>query len=302
MGAVLQMTENNIRGSLLFDEPMSKHTSWRTGGKAKQYFVAKDIEDLSIMLQSLAGNEEIFWLGLGSNTLVRDGGFPGIVIAMQGVATQLSLNAEGNVEVGASVTCAKLAKFCAKNKLKGGEFFAGIPGLLGGAIAMNAGAFGGETWRHVVNVDTINRQGEINNRQADEFDVGYRTVKGQHEEWFISATLHFEGSATTEESAADIKQLLAQRALSQPIGAHSCGSVFKNPEGLYAAELIEGCGLKGKRKGGAVVSEKHANFILNDKTATAEDVELLIQAIQKKVLEKYDIELHTEVKIIGEHK
>ena len=200
------------------------------------------------------------------------------------------------------MTCAKLAKFCAKNKLKGAEFFAGIPGMLGGAVAMNAGAFGGETWGHVVSVETINRGGEIKRRTPDEFSVGYRSVKGHDDEWFVSAILCFEKSTTAEEPAVDIKKLLAQRADSQPIGKHSCGSVFKNPEGFYAAELIEKCGLKGKRIGGAVISEKHANFILNDKAATAEDIESLITMIKESVAKKYNVNLHTEVKIIGDCK
>ena len=301
MAAAYQMMNNLIRGEMFYDEPMSKHTSWRAGGNAKQYFIAKDIDDLSVMLKSLPDDEELFWLGLGSNTLVRDGGFSGVVIAMQGVATELNIKEEAYVSVGASVTCAKLAKFCAKNKLTGAEFFSGIPGLVGGAVAMNAGAFGGETWQHVVDVKTINRKGEIAERSASEFNVAYRTVKGFGDEWFVSATLRFEKSEKTDEPSSDIKQLLAKRAKSQPIGMHSCGSVFKNPEGSYAAELIESCGLKGKRIGGAVISEKHANFILNDQSATANDIESLIKEIQKSVLEKHDVELHTEVRIIGDY-
>ena len=301
MAAAYQMMSNLIRGDMFYDEPMSKHTSWRAGGNAKKYFIAKDIDDLSVMLKSLPDDEELFWLGLGSNTLVRDGGFSGVVIAMQGVATELNIKEEAYVSVGASVTCAKLAKFCAKNKLTGAEFFSGIPGLVGGAVAMNAGAFGGETWQHVVDVKTINRKGEIAERTASEFNVAYRTVKGFGDEWFVSATLRFEKSEKTDEPSSDIKQLLAKRAKSQPIGMHSCGSVFKNPEGSYAAELIESCGLKGKRIGGAVISEKHANFILNDQSATANDIESLIKEIQKSVLEKHDVELHTEVRIIGDY-
>ena len=301
MAAAYQMMSNLIRGKMFYDEPMSKHTSWRAGGNAKQYFIAKDIDDLSVMLKSLPDDEELFWLGLGSNTLVRDGGFSGVMIAMQGVATELDIRDEKYVSVGASVTCAKLAKFCAKNKLAGAEFFSGIPGLMGGAVAMNAGAFGGETWQHVIDVKTINRKGEITERAASEFDVAYRTVKGLKDEWFVSATLRFESSEKTDEPSRDIKQLLAKRAESQPIGMFSCGSVFKNPEGHYAAELIESCGLKGKRIGGAVISEKHANFILNDQSATANDIESLIKEIQKSVLEKHDVELHTEVRIIGDY-
>lgn len=301
MEAVLTMVDDKPKGILLRDEPMAKHTSWRAGGKAKQFFIAEDIGGLAAMLKSLPDNEELFWLGLGSNTLVRDGGFAGTIIAMQGVATDMVLKEAGQIEVGASVSCAKLAKFCAKNNLLGGDFFAGIPGLLGGALAMNAGAFGGDTWRHVVSVKTISRHGEIQEHLADEFAVGYRSVSGIEDEWFISAVLKFENSPS-DVKVSGIKQMLSKRAESQPTGVFSCGSVFKNPAGEHAADLIERSGLKGKRIGGAVVSEKHSNFIVNDKTATAEDIESLILYVQKTVSEKFDIELQTEVKIIGDIK
>jgi len=224
--------------------------------------------------------------------------------------TQLEMLDEGDtsaaaVYVGAGVASAKLARFCSKNNLVGAEFFAGIPGLLGGALAMNAGAFGGETWPLVVEVETLNRKSEVTKRSANEFEYGYRFVKGQQkqqqDEWFVSATLRLE-KQETKNNTIDIKQLLAKRAVSQPMGVASCGSVFRNPERKYAAQLIEQCGLKGKVIGGAIVSEKHANFIINEKNATATDIENLIQLIQKTVFDKFDIALQTEVKIVGSHK
>ena len=288
-----------IKGEIRYDESMVNHTSWRAGGSADRYCLPADIDDLSLLLKSLPGNENLLWMGLGSNTLVRDGGFRGTVIATQGVMAQLERRGNDCVYVGAGVPSAKLARFCAHENLSGAEFFAGIPGLVGGALAMNAGAFGGETWRHVVSVETINRQGEINQRIPDDYRIAYRSVEGHKDEWFVSAVLEFD--AGTNESI-NIKELLAKRAETQPTGTANCGSVFRNPENDYAARLIEQCNLKGKRIGGAVVSEKHANFIINDQQATASDIESLINLVKKTVLEQIGVELQTEVKIVGEKK
>jgi UDP-N-acetylmuramate dehydrogenase len=287
--------------TIINDEPMARHTSWRAGGLAKRYVQARSLEALAAYIASLPENENLLWLGLGSNTLVRDGGFSGTVIATQGVMSQLELLDETTVYVGAGVAGAKLAKFCSKHHLAGAEFFAGIPGLVGGALAMNAGAFGGETWPLVVEVETLNRQGEIHKRTASEFTYSYRHVDGLKDEWFVSATLKLQKKQEAANTI-DIKQLLAKRASSQPTGVASCGSVFRNPEGFYAAQLIEDCQLKGKRIGGAVISEKHANFIINDNDASAADIESLILLIQEKVKNKHGILLEPEAKIVGDVK
>ncbi len=298
MEAAQAMTVTQLRGEIRYDEPMSRHVSWRAGGNAKCYFMPADREDLSNLLASLPADEDIVWIGLGSNTLVRDAGFDGTVIALQGVMNELERLDHDCVYAGAGVTGAKLARFCAKENLLGAEFFAGIPGLIGGALAMNAGAFGGETWRHVESVETIDRQGIRHTRDADEYQVGYRSVTGPADEWFTAVTFQFE-QGDGRGASADIKQLLARRAETQPMGAASCGSVFTNPENDHAARLIEACGLKGHRIGGAVVSEKHANFIINDNNASAEDIESLIRYVQQTVLEQLGVELHTEVRIVG---
>ena len=292
--------------TVIDDEPMSRHTSWRAGGVARHYVQAQSLTALASYLAALDKDEKLLWIGLGSNLLVRDGGFDGTIIATQGVMTQLAIVDESDsddatVYVGAGIASAKLARFCSKHGLVGAEFFAGIPGLVGGALAMNAGAFGGETWPLVVEVETMNRQGEIKRRVASEFEYGYRSVNGLADEWFISATLRLKKKQVTG-NAIDIKQLLAKRAASQPTGVASCGSVFWNPEGHYAAQLIENCKLKGKRIGGAVVSQKHANFIINDNAATAEDIESLILLVQKTVKDETGILLHPEVKIVGDRK
>ena len=286
---------------IIKDEPMSRHTSWRAGGAAKDYVQPESLAALASFMATLPESEDLLWMGLGSNTLVRDGGFNGTVIATQGVMSQLELLDDTTVYVGAGVAGAKLARFCDKHGLAGAEFFAGIPGLLGGALAMNAGAFGGETWPLVTEVETLNRKGEIKKRQAGDFKYSYRHVEGPEAEWFVSATLKLD-KKHNQGNTIDIKRLLAQRAVSQPTGVASCGSVFRNPEGDYAARLIEQCGLKGKRIGGAVVSEKHANFIINDNSATASDIESLILLIQKTVKDKCGVLLQTEVKIVGDEK
>ncbi|MDH5611644.1 MAG: UDP-N-acetylmuramate dehydrogenase [Gammaproteobacteria bacterium] len=286
-----------IRGEIHYNESMANHVSWRAGGRADCYCAPVDIDDLTVLLKSLPERENLLWLGLGSNTLVRDGGFHGTVIATQGVMSQLERREDNCVYVGAGVPGAKLAKFCTRENLSGAEFFAGIPGLVGGALAMNAGAFGGETWSHVIYVETINRQGDIHQRTPEDYKISYRSVEGLKDEWFISALLKFDANM---KASVNIKQLLAKRAETQPTGTANCGSVFRNPENDYAARLIEQCGLKGKRIGGAVVSEKHANFIINDQQATAADIEDLIEFVRKQVLEQTGVNLQTEVRIVGD--
>jgi UDP-N-acetylmuramate dehydrogenase len=298
MEAVRAMTMPQLRGEIRYDEPMSRHVSWRAGGNARCYCVPADLGDIVELFAWLPEGENILWVGLGSNTLVRDAGFDGTVIALQGVLNELKRLDNNRVHAGAGVTGAKLARFCAQENLVGSEFFAGIPGLIGGALAMNAGAFGGETWRHVVSVETIDRKGNLHQRRADEYQVGYRCVSGPADEWFTAAVFQFEPGNGRAASEA-IKRLLAKRAATQPMGKASCGSVFTNPENDYAARLIEASGLKGYRIGGAVVSEKHANFILNDNNASASDIESLIKHVQKTVLEKQGVELQTEVRIVG---
>lgn len=299
MEAASMISTLKIKGEIRYDEAMANHTSWRAGGIADRYCMPVDIDDLSLLLKSLPENENLLWMGLGSNTLIRDGGFRGTVIATQGVISQLERRENNCIYVGAGVPSAKLARFCARENISGAEFFAGIPGLVGGALAMNAGAFGGETWRHVVSVETIDRQGVIHQRMPEDYKVAYRSVKGPKDEWFVSALLQFDESSS---ESINIKQLLTKRAEAQPTGTANCGSVFRNPENDYAARLIEECGLKGKRIGGAVVSEKHANFIINDQQATAADIEALIELVQKTVKDQAGVELQTEVKIVGEKK
>lgn len=286
-------------GKLLLNEPMARYTSWRAGGAADKFYIPAGLQDLRQFLQSLAVEEAIYFIGLGSNLLVRDGGIRGTVVLMHNVLTDLRMDG-GLVYAEAGVTCAKLSKFCAKQARQGGEFFAGIPGTVGGALAMNAGCYGSETWNVVQRVTTIDRRGELHSREASEFVASYRHVEmPSADEWFVAAWLALE-AGDAHESAKKIKALLAQRLNSQPLNMPSAGSTFRNPPSDYAARLIEACGLKGYIMGGAQVSEKHANFIVNIGGASALDIELLIKHIRDTVLEKQGVALQQEVKVMGE--
>jgi UDP-N-acetylmuramate dehydrogenase len=287
-----------LQGELLLNEPLAKHTSWRVGGIAQQFYRPANAQDLAVFLSQLPEGEPVLWLGLGSNLLVRDGGFAGTVIATAGVLNALEIEGNKlNAEVG--VYCAKLAKQAARAGLKGASFLAGIPGTLGGALAMNAGAHDGETWRLVSSVTTVDRQGVLRQRLPEDFTVSYRHVEIPKGEWFVSAELTLaEGDAGVE--AADIKALLKRRNITQPTSQPCAGSVFRNPENDFSGRLIEEMGLKGLTIGGASVSEKHANFIVNDGTATAADIEALIFLLQQKVEQQYGVKLQPEVHIVGE--
>lgn len=289
--------QTGIRGKLLHDEPMARHCSWRTGGKAELYYEPVNKQDLALFIKTLGKEQPISWLGLGSNLLVRDGGLPGVVIAVLGRLNRLKLLDNGQVYAECGVTCARLARFCQQHHLADADFLAGIPGTVGGALAMNAGAFSYETWDFVDSVEMMNRQGEILRKSSNEFKVSYRHVSKPENEWFIAGIFDFwtkQGKAPSR-----IKALLGKRNSTQPIGLPSCGSVFKNPQGDHAARLIEACGLKGHCLGGACVSEKHANFIINANQATASEIEELIHLIQHQVKQKFEITLQSEVRIIG---
>ncbi len=288
------------RGELRYDEPMALHNSWRAGGPARCFFKPADVTELCEFLQQLDPQEPLLWVGLGSNLLVRDGGFPGTVIFTLGALNELEWLDATTLLAGAGVTCSKVARESARQGLTGLEFLAGIPGTMGGALAMNAGAFGGETWNRVVVVETVDRAGCLHTRKPDEYQVSYRTVEGVADEWFLAARLRLE-TGDSALAKQQIRKLLAQRGESQPVQQNSCGSVFRNPPGDHAARLIEATGLKGKTLGGAQVSRKHANFIINTGTATAADIEILLNQVQGCVEQAHGVRLEPEVRIVGEH-
>lgn len=286
------------RGKMLFNEPMSRHTTWRLGGNADFYYQPADKEDLIEFIKSNS-DKNLYFIGLGSNLLVRDGGIRGVVINM---TNTISSVAEHNdlLTIDAGVPCAIVSRKVRELGYAGLEFMSGIPGTIGGALRMNAGAHGDETWDYVESVTLVNKFGEVIQRDKGTFNISYRTVEGLDEnEWFLSADFKLsKGDANI--SKEKVKSLLEHRSNTQPTKLPNAGSVFKNPQGHFAAELIESCGLKDKCIGGACVSDKHANFIINSGNASARDVEELINHIKYEVKEKKGVELVTEVRIVGE--
>jgi len=293
-----------LRGTLRLGEPMARYTSWRAGGAAARLYLPADLEDLAAFLRQLPPAEPLLFVGLGSNLLVRDGGYPGTVVLTHAAAKRPELLL-GRVYAEAGVASPKVARFAALNNLAGAEFLAGVPGSVGGALAMNAGCYGGETWDVVDRALTIDRRGELHSRERTEFEISYRHCELREggrigeDEWFVAA--YFKLSAGDgEASRAKMKEYLSRRVASQPLSLPNAGSVFRNPIGDHAARLIESCGLKGLARGGARVSEKHANFIVNPKgAATAADIEWLIDTVRRTVLQQTGVELRPEVRVVG---
>lgn len=296
MNAVTRGRRDTAR--LRYDEPMSRHTSWRIGGAADVFFRPASVAELTNFIAGLDAGQDVLWIGLGSNLLVRDRGIRGVVICTLDLASRIQRQDDGRVYVGAGVPCTALARQCTRWQLGPAAFFAGIPGTVGGALAMNAGAFGGETWDLVETVDTIDRRGCPRTRDRTDFKVGYRSVVGASDEWFLGATLALEKDP--EANMSRLAELRGRRDSTQPLGQRSCGSVFRNPPGEFAARLIEASGLKGRRVGDATVSEKHANFIINMGHATARDVERLIGQVRDRVQADSGISLELEVRVVGE--
>ena len=294
-----------LRGRWMDNEPMSRHVSWRAGGAARRAYLPADLDDLAMMMRTLDADEPVLFVGLGSNLLIRDGGFAGTAVFTHNALRSIACVAEGEIHCEAGVAAPKLARFAALHDLAGAEFLAGIPGTIGGALAMNAGCYGGETWRVVERVTTLGRDGILRERTVQEFDIGYRHVSGlalpgRGEEWFVAARFRFpRGDGVA--ARATIKDLLARRIASQPLNQPNAGSVFRNPQGDHAARLIETCGLKGRRIGGAMISPRHANFIVNVGAASAADIERLIELMRSEVRRRHGIALECEVRIYGEN-
>ena len=313
-----------MRGNLRLDEPMARHVSWRAGGRAKRFYQPADLEDLRAFLPTLPPGEPILFVGLGSNLLVRDGGFDGTVIFTHHALTGIQRVGDHSADqmrpaytAGAGVPAPHLARFVAKHGGAGAEWLAGIPGTVGGALAMNAGCYGGETWDHVVAVQTVDRAGDLHLRRPADYHVGYRHVelkpkpgtdhvlKSENvvrphgvEEWFVSGVFVFERGEEAP-SMKRMRDLLSRRVASQPLNQPNAGSVFRNPVEDHAARLIESCSLKGYTVGGAQVSLKHSNFIVNLGGATAADIEAVIEHVQATVKAKTGVELVREVRIVG---
>lgn len=305
MSETLNMT--GLRGELKLNEPMAKHVSWRAGGAAARAYWPADRDDLIAFLKAQPADEPIHFVGLGSNLLVRDGGVDGTVVLLHGLLNGLEERAHPDgitrIFAEAGVASPKVARHAARASLEGAEFLAGVPGTVGGALAMNAGCYGSETWEWVESVTTVDRHGVVRERFPGDYDIGYRHVAllEANEEWFIAATFRFR-PGNEAVAKARITEWLKRRVATQPLGQPNAGSTFRNPEGDHSGRLVEACGLKGFTIGGAQVSEKHANFVVNLGGATAADIEAVVQHMHDTVLAKTGVDLVQEVRVIGERK
>jgi UDP-N-acetylmuramate dehydrogenase len=313
-----------LRGEQRSREPMARHTSWRVGGAAERAYFPADLDDFCAFLRALPPGEPVHVTGLGSNLLVRDGGLRGTVVFTHWALRDMRMetprpDGAGGVYAEAGVASPKVARFAAVHDLAGAEFLAGIPGTVGGALAMNAGCYGSETWDIVAGVTTVDRNGTVLQRSREDYEIAYRHVRLKSEvgsrksevpplssrvspfpeEWFVAATFRLRGGSGVE-SRGKITELLKRRIETQPLGEPNAGSVFRNPPGDYAARLIEACGLKGRAIGGAQISTKHANFIVNLGRARAADIEALIELAERSVKERFGIALVREVRIVGD--
>jgi UDP-N-acetylmuramate dehydrogenase len=293
--------EHGLRGTLARGEPMARHVSWRAGGVARLFYQPADVADLCAFLRALPQADPVLFVGLGSNLLVRDGGFDGAVVFTHHALTGISQIGAGlRFRAAAGVPAPHLARFVAKRGGGGAEWMAGIPGTIGGALAMNAGCYGGETWNHVLCVETVDRAGTLRVRPPVDFEVGYRHVapKATEQEWFVSGDFAFD-RGDEAQAMSRMRELLSRRVATQPLNEPNAGSVFRNPPGDHAARLIEACGLKGASVGGAQVSTRHANFIVNRGGASAADIESLLERVRARVREATGVELVAEVRIVG---
>jgi UDP-N-acetylmuramate dehydrogenase len=294
---------DGLRGTQSLRAPLARYTTWRVGGPADLVFVPADRDDLASFVRQARAFGLPAVVGLGSNLLVRDGGVRGPVVVLHNPGAALAV-ADGLVYADAGVASPKLARFAAMHGCAEAEFLAGIPGTVGGALAMNAGCYGGEAWRHVARVEVLLANGTFAVRTPDEYAIGYRSVAradGAPPDGIFTAAWFRFPLGNGAAARMRIKWLLQKRIASQPLGLPNAGSVFRNPPGDYAARLIESCGLKGLARGGAQVSPKHANFIVNpNRAARAADIEALIQDVQRVVRERTGVVLEPEVRVMGE--
>ena len=289
----------SFRGEFRVGASLSDYTSWRIGGCAEYLAEPVDQADLCALLEGTPVGLPVLFIGRGSNLLVRDGGVRGLVVCLDGKLAEITEQAEECIEAEAGIASARVAHYATQRGLAGAEFLAGIPGTLGGALAMNAGAFGGETWAVVSEVKVVDRQGNSRWRTPEAYQIAYRQVSGPADEWFVAARLQLTRMDRPTVQAR-VKALMSQRSATQPVKLPTAGSVFRNPPDDHAARLIEATGLKGYCIGDASVSEQHANFIVNQGQARAADIERLIAYVADRVEERHGIRLQPEVHVVGE--
>jgi len=301
MNLILQINEikNKISGQILLDESLSKYSWFNLGGPAKVIFKPKNLNELSIFLKKVKGFDKIKVLGVGSNTLIRDGGFNGAIIKFGKSFSHLSLFNETTLVAGASALDKNVSSFALENSLSGFEFLSCIPGTIGGGIRMNSGCYENDISKILVSVQAMDLNGKMRVIYSSDIKFGYRTCNLDNNLIFISAT--FRGQ---KDSKANIKKeinnLVKQKANDQPSKIKTCGSTFKNSESKKAWRLIKDSGCVGMRVGDAQISKKHCNFFVNKGNAKSKDLENLIYQVKKKVLDKTGINLQLELQIIGE--
>ena len=295
----LKIIKNKIKGNFRESMSLKEFNTWKVGGKAEYFYEPDNLEELKLFL-TLSKDTKITFLGNGSNVLIRDGGISGCVICLKNSLNNYKFSKDNEFIFEAGLSCMKIAQITAKDNYGGLEFLCGIPGSLGGALAMNAGCYGGNIWEKVSKVNLINKNGELLEKNKNDFIIGYRSVELDNNNFFVNATFSLQKNKLAN-SLDIIKGYLKDRRSKQPTSQPSCGSVFKNPDNFHAANLIDSLGLKGYKIGGAYISEKHANFIISEKSAMSSDIENLIDYVQKKVYEEKKIFLETEVKFIGKN-
>ena len=293
---ILELSDK-LKSKIYLDYNVGKHTWFRTGGNAKIFIIIENNFELEIILNEL-NNENFYVLGSGSNLLIRDTGFNGVIIKLGKEFNSVNI-IENKLEVGASVLDINLSKFALKHGIEGFEYFSGIPGSVGGAVKMNAGCYGSETKEILNSVEFYNKKLQKQNKNKENLNLTYRSSNIKDNEIISKVTfnLKYGDSNIIQHKMTDIKE---KRLSTQPIKNKTSGSTFKNPKNLFAARLIEEAGCKGMEYGNAVVSNQHANFLINKGRATATDIENLGKQVVDKVYKKFNIILDWEIKIIGD--
>jgi len=292
----LENLQKIFRGEIKISEPMSDHTWLKVGGAADYFLKPSDREDIVQLVLFFAEREFPYMvIGRGSNLIVHDEGYRGAMINLEDILTDIRVE-DDTVVVDAGVWISTFVNFCIKRGYAGTEMLAGIPGTIGGAVRMNAGAYGGEISDHIVDVEVI-RDLKITTVKKEDAEFGYRR-SGFVDDVVLSARFRFP-KKDSQDLIQVRRELLIRRNASQPVQFPNTGSIFKNPEGMFAAQLIDACGLKGKRIGGAMISDMHANFIVNVNNATARDVFELMMTMRNEVYKRFDVLLEHEVLLVG---
>ena len=291
---------NKISGQILFDESLSKHSWFNLGGPATVIFKPKNLNELSFFLKNIKGFDKIKVLGAGSNSLIRDGGFNGIIIKLGKSFAHMSLFDKHTIIIGASALDKNVSNFALENSLAGFEFLSCIPGTIGGGIRMNSGCYGYDISQILVSVQAMDLNGKMKVIYSSDIEFSYRECSLSNDLIFISATL--KGKTNNKlDIKKKINNLIEQKKKDQPSKIKTCGSTFKNPKNNKAWKLIKDSGCAGMKVGEAYISEKHCNFFVNKGNAKSKDLEHLIHRVKNKVLNKTGINLELELQIIGEN-